>query len=399
MACIVHLLSGLRIGGKERVALRLARRAMFDGHRVSLMLYDTPFRSAEFDFDPGDVPAIHLRRGPGVDVRFARRLAKKLRDLGAQVVHAHNDTALFYAVLAAVLALPARIRVITTFHAWPSQGGGRGARCLARAAAVAANVVAVSDDLAGLLVDAGWLGRCDVIRNGVETDRYAPTGPTGGWRDRLGLGEQDFLVGQIARFDPVKRHIDLLDAAERLDNEQARIVFVLVGQGPELDAMRTRAAALANVRFVPQVTDMPPLLRSLDAMVLCSDHEGTPLALLEGMACGLPVVATDVGGIPHLLQGGPDAPVAGLLVPPREPYELARALTTLATDPALRTRLAAAARRRSLDFGSESEWAAYARLYAGARPVRPRQANRNIAAGSAGASGSARPVRNDNSGN
>jgi L-malate glycosyltransferase len=384
MADIVHLLSGLQIGGKERVALRLARRATRDGHRALLVLYDTPFRSADLDFDPGDVPTVHLRRGPGVDVRFAYRLARCLRDLGTGVVHAHNDTALFYAVLAAALAFPRRIRVVATFHAWPSHGG-RAARWLTRAAGVAANVAAVSDDLARLLVEAGWLRHCDVIRNGVETDRYSPAGPTGGWRDRLGVGARDFLVGHIARFDPVKRHVDLLDAAERLGTEQPRMVFVLVGQGSLLDEMRGRAAALGNVRFVPRVTDMPPLLRDLDAIVLCSAHEGTPLALLEGMACGVPVVATAVGGVPHLLCGDPRAPPAGLLVPPREPRELARALTTLATDAVLRTRLADAARRRSLDFRAEDEWAAYARLYAGARSVRLARMDGNISGGSADA--------------
>ncbi|MBN9564083.1 MAG: glycosyltransferase family 4 protein [Alphaproteobacteria bacterium] len=355
---IVHLLSGLQIGGKERAALRLARRAMLDGRGATLVLYDTPIRSAELDFDPGEVPVIHLKRGRGVDLRFAWRLSRQLRALDARVVHAHNDTALFYAALAATLALPRRVRVIASFHAWPSQGG-RGARWLTRAAGMVASAAAVSDDLAGLLTRAGWLGKCGVIRNGVDIDHYTPAGPTDGWRDRLGVGGRDFLVGHIARFDPIKRHADLLEAAARLAEEGSPIVFVLVGQGPLLDEMRSRAAGLGNIRFVAQVTDMPPLLRSLDAMVLCSAHEATPLALLEGMACGVPVVATAVGGVPDLLGG------AGLLVPPRDPHELARALATLAADPALRARLAKAARRRSLDFPFEAEWAAYARLYAG----------------------------------
>lgn len=358
MTDIVHLLSGLQIGGKERAAVRLARRAMLDGHRATLVLYDTPFRSAELDFDPGDVPVLHLKRGPGVDFRFAWRLARHLRRLGAHVVHAHNDTALFYAVLATMLTLPRRVRVVASFHAWPSQGG-RGARWLTRAAGTVASVAAVSDDLAGLLTRAGWLGKCGVIRNGVDTDQYTPAGPTDGWRDRLGVGEGDFLVGHVARFDPIKRHVDLLEAAARLAEEEARIAFVLVGQGPLLDEIRCRAAGLGNIHFVAQVTDIPPLLRALDAIMLCSAHEATPLALLEGMACGRPVVVTAVGGVPDLLGG------AGLLVPPRDPGELARALVTLAADPALRSRLAEAARRRSLDFPFEAEWAAYARLYAG----------------------------------
>ena len=275
------------------------------------------------------------------------------------------------------MALPARPRVIATIHAWPAQSG-LGAKWVTRVAAAAASVVAVSDELATLLVERGWLSRCQVIHNGVETDRFTPDGPTDGWRDRLGVGAQDFLVGQIARFDPVKRHADLLDIASGLAKKHPRIIFVLVGQGLLLDRIRREAEGLENLRFIPHVTDMPPLLRSLDAVMLCSAHEGMPLALLEGMACGLPVIATDVGGIGFLVRGAASAGPAGLLALPGDLRGLARAVIVLATDTALRSRLAHAARRRSLDFQFEGEWAAYERLYTMASPFTPGAANHGI---------------------
>jgi glycosyltransferase involved in cell wall biosynthesis len=114
---------------------------------------------------------------------------------------------------------------------------------------------------------------------------------------------------------------------------------------------------------VPNVTDMPALFRALDIFVLCSAHEGTPLALLEAMACGVPCVATAVGGVPHVLGLGTDEETAGVLVPPLTPWALAEAIGRLAGAPSERHRLALAARRRAHAFSLASEWNSYCALY------------------------------------
>ena len=358
---VAHLLSGLAIGGKERAALRLADRARPDGFDPTLILFDTPFRSEALDLHPGDLAVHFLPRAGGLDLRFARRLAMLLRSLNARIVHAHNETALVYAALASRICRP-RPGVVATFHTMPSHGG-LAARLLARVAGQCATVVAVAEELAGRLGRSGWVRDCRVIWNGVETDRYTPGEHSDCWRERLSVGPGDVLIGHVARFDPVKRHDDLLDAARRLQAGPSRIVLVLLGQGALLPAIREQARGLAGIRFVTQVSDMVPFLRSLDGFVLCSAHEAAPLALLEAMACGVPVVATEVGGVPHLLGADrPDGP-AGILVPPRDPGRLATELARLACDAALRKELAAAARERALDFPFEAEWRAYRRLY------------------------------------
>jgi len=359
---IVHVLSGLVVGGKERVALSLAEHAVRDGHNVSLVLYDTPFRSVAVDFDSREIPVIHLKRGPGLDLLFALRLGRHFRKCQVDAVHAHNATALFYAILAAAWATPNNPRVVATFHAWPTYGR-RITRWLTRWAGLFAKATAVSDDLARRLVDAKWLFRCGVVWNGVDTDFYTPVGPTDGWRDRLHVSRGDFLIGHVGRFDPVKRHVDLLEVAARLHCVRPDVVFVLVGQGPLLEAMQNHAAHLPNIRFVRQVTDMPPLLRSLDGLVLCSAHEAAPLSLLEGMACGLPVVATAVGGIPHILRGDLGGEEAGLLVHPGDPDSLLKAILSVVVCSATRQRLSTAARRRALDFRLDTQWMAFKQLY------------------------------------
>ncbi len=357
---VTHLLSGLQIGGLERAALRLARAGLERGQAHDMLLYDRPFRSAALDFDPEPVPVRFLPRGGGLDAAFAWRLSRQFRAGGAEVVHAHNQTALFYAVAAARLLGRRRPRVVGTFHSWPAQGSGR-ARRLNRLVAPAASVAAVSRELADRLKAEGWLRRCRVIRNGAAL--HPPSAAArAAWRQRVGVADEAVLVGHVGRMDPVKRHQDLLQAAEMLRHGWPGLVFLLVGEGALRQEVGLRAARLGNVRLIPQVTDIPGLLQALDLFVLCSEHEGTPLALLEAMAAGLPAVSTRVGGIPEMLGRDEEA---GLLVPPRDPAALARAIGRLAGDAALRAALGATARRRAAAHSFEAEWAAYASLYAG----------------------------------
>ncbi len=115
--------------------------------------------------------------------------------------------------------------------------------------------------------------------------------------------------------------------------------------------------------MLSNVKDVASFLRSLDIFVLCSEHEGTPQALLEAMACALPIVATRVGGIPHVLDADGLAP-AGRLVPPLRPDRLAREIGRLARDRELRSRLGQLARSGSEAFSFDREWAQYAGHYA-----------------------------------
>jgi hypothetical protein len=200
---IVHLLSGLEVGGKERVVLQLARRALGDGMEPRLLLFDAPYRGPDLDLDPGSLPVHFLRRGPGVNLGFAAAVARFVRERGTEVLHAHNDTAIFYACAASALTPRRRLFVCGTFHTQPGHAT-RGARFLTRLASRRADrVTSVSSDLAARVVKDGWVRRCETILNGVELEDFTPEGPTGGWRERLQIPDGSIVVGQVGRFDPV----------------------------------------------------------------------------------------------------------------------------------------------------------------------------------------------------
>lgn len=359
MARVAHLLSGLAIGGKERAALRLARRGRSDGHDHRLILFDTAFRNADLDFPPGDVPVHFIHRPPGLSLRFAWLLAGHAAREQLDAIHAHNDTAIVYAAIAAALVRlhGRRVTVVGTFHTWPSHPSGN-ARRLSAIASRGAVVTAVSGELTQRLLAGSWLSNCKTVWNGVDLAEYTPVSIDEGSDTQHGR----VVVGHAGRLDPIKRHVDLIAAARLLKDRP--IAFTLVGQGPLRDELHHQSADLPNVTWIDTIGDMPRFFNSIDIFVLCSAHEAAPLVLLEALACGVPAVATGVGGIPHILSA-PPLPAAGLVVPPGEPERLAGAIAALSNDPALRRELAQAARRRAESFDFEQEWQTYAALYAG----------------------------------
>ncbi|MBD3162427.1 MAG: glycosyltransferase, partial [Candidatus Eisenbacteria bacterium] len=181
-------------------------------------------------------------------------------------------------------------------------------------------------------------GRAAVVHNGIDPTPFAAL-------PRRARGEGTGpVVGTIGRLHRQKGHRDLVEAAVRVLEEEPSCRFTIVGEGEERGALeREIAAAGLGERFsLPGAThDATAALADFDLFVLPSLWEGLPLTLLEAMAAGLPVIASDVDGIPEAVSEGKD----GLLVPPRDPAALARAILGLLRDPDRAARLGAAARR------------------------------------------------------
>lgn len=184
------------------------------------------------------------------------------------------------------------------------------------------------------------------IPNGVDTARFgAPDAAArAAARTREGLAPDEFVVLCVASLSPVKRHEDLIAGFAMLHARQPRARLLLAGDGPLAGSLANQAATLGLgdvVRFLGMRDDVGGLLAAADVFVLTSDSEGMSNAILEAQACGLPVVATRVGGNPQLVADGRE----GFLVPARAPAELARALADC-SDPAWRHAAGARARAR-----------------------------------------------------
>jgi glycosyltransferase involved in cell wall biosynthesis len=219
-------------------------------------------------------------------------------------------------------------------------------------------VVAVSDDLAQKLAQYYPVKHIEVIRNGIALSKPVADAP-------VSLPAGHTHIGIVGRLVPVKR-IDLfLDTAAALlsDKPEKNFRFWIIGDGPLRAASEAKAESLGitrHIEFVGHVSSAMPYLQSLDLLVMCSDHEGTPMTLLEAMRCELPIVAHNVGGLKELLNAGD----CGHLVGEQSPASYAQAICTVIESKDLQQQYATKALQRLADgYAAEKNSAAYLNLY------------------------------------
>ncbi len=346
-------MSGLRIlmlsdyfpphagGGVERVVSELCSGLARRGHRVAVLTLRTrpaPVRETDGDFTVVRVPARDLTGSLGFQCAFSAGLPFALRGevraFRPDIVHAHN---LFFRT-SEVAALPwpglRGAPLVTTLHLGRFEGGSFLLRGLVRGYEAtfgrliirrSAHIMAVSEAVAAHARRAGG-GRVPVttVPNGVDLGRFRP-GPFG----RPSSSQTVLFVGRLVQN---KGPDVLLRSAPRVLSRHPRARFDLVGEGP----MRPRLEGLAetlgiadSVRFLGLRDDVDERMRRASVFVRPSHVEGMPLTVLEAMACGLPVVATPVGGTPELIRDGEN----GHLVPVDDTDALAESVMSVLDSP------------------------------------------------------------------
>ncbi|MGL4239264.1 glycosyltransferase [Tabrizicola sp.] len=176
------------------------------------------------------------------------------------------------------------------------------------------------------------------------------------FRKAAGVGEGEVVFVSTGRLHPQKDHMTMLAAFARLRQSGHRVVLWALGEGHERDRLLARAEALqlgAACRFLGTQADVPMFLAAADVFLMSSAWEGLPLGLLEGMAAGLPVVATAVGDLPSIL-----GEEGGILVPPGDPERLAAGMEALAVDATLRADYAARSARIVAPYLDVDAWLA-----------------------------------------
>lgn len=273
---------------------------------------------------------IAAKLSPSSDLRSARRLAQ-FQPQFSDLVHAHGLRAAW------VAALARRRRsfplIFTAHNAVERSPPARLA--LALIARHCARIVAVSQSVADSLEACGVPhAKLQVIPNGVDIAAFTlPATSRAEARALLSLPETAFVVASAARLSPEKG-MDILVQAAR---QRRHMTFVIAGDGPQLAALSR--ALPPNVRLLGRLDDIRPLLFAADVFAMPSRREGQGIASLEAMAAGVPVVASNVGGLAEMLSDGETA----LLVPPDDPEALAAALSRLQSDSRLRHLLARSA--------------------------------------------------------
>jgi glycosyltransferase involved in cell wall biosynthesis len=318
---------------------------------------DGPLREAAARAGVPFVALTHVRRAihPWHDVLGLVELVRLCRRVRPDIVHAHSSKVGILGRLAAALArVPIRIY---TVHGWSFAAyGGVSGRLylwlerLVRPLTTATVCVAESTRAQGLAGRACDPARTVVIHNAVDASSFAEA-------RRAEALPRFVSVGRLAF---PKDFATLVEALARIEGE---FRAALVGEGPDLGEV---AAALRRARLIDRVEllgsrdDVPELLASADVFVLSSRSEGFPVSVLEAMAAGLAVVASDVGGVAEAVVDGE----TGLLVPAGDAEALAAALGRLVQDDGLRGRLGASGRARArARFDLPAFRAAHVELY------------------------------------
>jgi sugar transferase (PEP-CTERM/EpsH1 system associated) len=359
---IVHVIPSLRVGGLEKVVVRVIAHLSRRMWQAVVTLAPTG-PVTELISDETLVLSLGDRHRP--DRWNAIRMARLFRRLRPDIVHTRNWSCIDAVVAARLAGVPI---VIQGEHgrdaADPDGKNWRRQRIRQLLSPLITEFVAVSRDLARWLVDEVRIParKVHTIRNGVDTLLFSPHGRDD-TRRALGIPEGSIAIGTVGRLDPVKDHPGLLRAFSRIASDP-RLQLFIAGGGPCQPDLAEEARSLGlarRVHFLGERDDVPRILPGFDIFVLPSLGEGMSNTILEAMATGLPVIATDVGGNPELVLHG----VTGLLVEPRSTTSLAAALSRYVSDPALRDLHGRAGRARAeSEFGLCRMLGAYDDLYA-----------------------------------
>jgi N-acetyl-alpha-D-glucosaminyl L-malate synthase BshA len=334
------------VGGSGVVATELAHALALRGHEVHVISSEPPFRWRPgvrgLSFVRVDVPPYPLFREPQYLLALANTIARVAEDRRLDIVHAHyavpHATAAYLAdqmLTSTPVVKPPR--TVTTLHGTDITLVGSDpsyARAVAFSIERSAGVTTVSHSLkADTQAALGIQHAIDVIPNFLDCAEYRRRFDPA-VRERLCPADRfDALVLHISNFRPVKRVEIALDVFREI-RRHVRARFVLVGDGPVRAGIEERAAEYGlgdAVVFAGEQQELVPLLSAGDLFLLPSEKESFGLAALEAMACGVPVVASNVGGLPEIIENG----VTGFACPLDDVAEMAARSIELLTDRAL----------------------------------------------------------------
>jgi glycosyltransferase involved in cell wall biosynthesis len=337
VTAVMQVISSAGFYGAESMLLNLARAQRARGDQVRVAV-----------FNNAHIPNLEVAErasavGLAVEVidcagRFNLRAIGELKRLmsahSIDVLHSHGFKADFYAALASfgkrdwsLVATCHNWRHGTTMLALYNQADYFALRRFDAAVAVSSGV---ADELRAAAVPAD---RVHVIDNGIDISELTHA------QRPAQIPLQ--VLGMVSRLDWAKGFEPLFAALTQVRAKHPQVRVEVVGDGPDRDALEARARELGLhdvIHFAGRRTDMPAAYASFDALVLPSLNEGLPMTILEAMACGRPVIASAIGGIPSVIQSDSN----GLLVPPGDSDALAGAICRLAEDASLCARLAAA---------------------------------------------------------
>lgn len=367
---IAHVIHRLGTGGMENGLVNLINRMPPDQYRhviICLQGY-TDFRQR---IRRDDVEIHDVGQHAGHDFGAHLRLYKLLRSLKPDILHTRNLSALESQVIGATARIKGRVHGEHGRDIYDLHGKNRKYNLLRKAIQpLVGHYIAVSRDLADWLQEMVGVPSRKItqIYNGVDSVIFYPRNGPRAQVGPAGFAVDDaIIIGSVGRLAHVKDFPTLIRAFSRArelwPEGRDRLRLMLVGDGPtrtECEALIAELDLGEQVWLAGDRSDVPELMRAMDVFVLPSLGEGISNTILEAMACGLPVIATDVGGNPELVSPGK----TGALIPAADHEKMAQALLTYIKDPARLVREGMSARAEiEARFSMEAMVSAYLAVY------------------------------------
>ena len=359
---VLQVVSDFRSGGAEKVAANLLRTSdpgQFDAKAICLR---GPFGSdLEKALAQDGIPVLYMGKERGFDPLVLARVTRAMERFRPQVVHTHTFALRYAFPYMLFRRIPAMVH---TVHNLAEREVGRYERWVHRLAFRRGVLpVAIAREVADSIRRVYGIHDPPLIPNGVPVDAFrAPSIDREGWRNKEGFAPADVLFVCVAGLRPQKNPALLLGAFRRGPASDPRAHLLFAGAGglePELERRIVASGLQGRVHLLGQRSDVPETLNAADVFVLSSDYEGNPLAVMEAMAAGKPVVSTAVGGVPELVEGG-----CGLLVAPGDARALSEAMGYMLENAGARLSMGEASAARALErFELRVMTEAYERLY------------------------------------
>ena len=335
---VLELIGSLNIGGAEKQVVGLARKLNKDKYNVTFCCLGGG-GLLERELEGHDVDIVHLHFRARYFFVALFKLIRLLKSKKIDVFHAHLYLCGFWGRTAAVLA---GVPVIMYTEQGRSLWKKRRHILFERMANHFTDMrIAVSKDIRALCIEREKTPpeKFAYIPNAVDADDYVVSKEKSQEKKReIGLGDDDLVIGTVARLNFAKALEYMLQAFAMVRETLPNAKCLIVGDGELREDLENWAKKLGikdSTLFLGARTDIPELLSVMDVFVLSSITEGTPVSLLEAVVARIPSVATDVGGIPEVIENS----VTGILVPSRDKDRLAQGIIGLLSDDVLRVNI------------------------------------------------------------
>lgn len=335
----------LSFGGAEVHVINLANGLVKGGHRVTIL-------SSGGNLEASLNQDIQVKHGPVnkkslISIFKCAMLIKRIIiDKEIDLVHTHGVTPSISARIATIMG---KVPIINTAHGWETDEYKRVAKFLKW---TVNQVIAVSKSLADSLIQEGLPANLvEVVYNGINLNNknrsvFKNAMEKSKTKEKINWSANTLIITTVARLEPPKGLFVLMDAIKQLVQLDPKVKFVLVGDGTLRSLLEKKAHELDldnKIVFLGWQEDVAGILAVSDIFCLPSLREGLPLSVAEAMGASLPVVATEVNGLPEMVVDE----VTGFLVPPNNPEALAAKMLVLLSNPAMRQRMGMMGRERA----------------------------------------------------